>query len=757
MRALGMHALRAGVVLALLVFGFVQAQSEDPAATLDAVGASLERIERQLQGNASDAGLVDARRTLLELQRSADAVVQAQVPQLQSAQQRLAQLGPAPTGGGEAPDVTAQRQRLQIEVAELDAQLKRARLFVSRSEQLADTAAAQARERFRAQLFERTDSPLGTAFWGEIGRTLRRDATRLQHALRELGGALAASSAWRWVLLLCLVGAAVAARRVLGLLLRRFVTRRALAGRFWRSSHACALALLAMLVPGVVAYALWLAVGSGAPEWQPLLANGVGIVSFSAYVVGLGNALLLPKRPSWRLLPIPDAVAHGIRGFPMALGIAIFVGWALPKLATVAHTSLPTAVALEALVAVVLALVMVRAVSRAERLRLRSQGEQRALRPWWLTALIVAAWLLLVGSIVGILLGYVALGSFIVRQVVWMSVLASSAYLLTVVVDDAAIAWLAHPVASTPAPQQRRAGRVAQAVVLASGALRVSIWLLILVLLLAPFGEGPGELLSRTQRLQIGVTIGELQLRPAALLQSLLVLALALAALKALRGWLVERFLPTTSLDAGMRTSLVTLSSFIGSVIATALALSALGLTLDKVAWIASGLSVGIGFGLQAVVSNFVSGLILLAERPVKIGDWVALGNVEGDIQRINVRATEIRMADRSTVIVPNSELLTKVVRNVTRDDAPGLVQLKLPLPLDADSERARSILLGALARHPDVLEQPPPSVLIDTVEGGKLVFSATGFVASPRHVPATRSDLWFRVLSDMRSAGLAV
>jgi potassium-dependent mechanosensitive channel len=329
--------------------------------------------------------------------------------------------------------------------------------------------------------------------------------------------------------------------------------------------------------------------------------------------------------------------------------------------------------------------------------------------------------------------------------------------LLTVVVDDAAIAWLAQPVASTPAPQQRRAGRVAQAVVLASGALRVSIWLLILVLLLAPFGEGPGELLSRTQRLQIGITIGELQLRPAALLQSLLVLALALAALKALRRWLAERFLPTTSLDAGMRTSLVTLSSFIGSVIATALALSALGLTLDKVAWIASGLSVGIGFGLQAVVSNFVSGLILLAERPVKIGDWVTLGNVEGDIQRINVRATEIRMADRSTVIVPNSELLTKVVRNVTRDDAPGLVQLKLPLPLDADSERARSILLGALARHPDVLEQPPPSVLIDTVEGGKLVFSATGFVASPRHVPATRSDLWFRVLSDMRSAGLAV
>src|SRR3546814_19387977 len=100
-----------------------------------------------------------------------------------------------------------------------------------------------------------------------------------------------------------------------------------------------------------------------------------------------------------------------------------------------------------------------------------------------------------------------------------------------------------------------------------------------------------------------------------------------------------------------MRLSAATLFGYAGYVLVFSLTLSAVGIGLERVAWIASALSVGIGFGLQAVVQNFVSGLILLAERPVKVGDWVSLGGIEGDIRRINVRATEIQMGDHSTVI----------------------------------------------------------------------------------------------------------
>src|SRR3546814_13057359 len=139
-----------------------------------------------------------------------------------------------------------------------------------------------------------------------------------------------------------------------------------------------------------------------------------------------------------------------------------------------------------------------------------------------------------------------------------------------------------------------------------------------------------------------------------------------------------------------MRLSAATLFGYAGYVLVFSLTLSAVGIGLERVAWIASALSVGIGFGLQAVVQNFVSGLILLAERPVKVGDWVTLGGVEGDIRRINVRATEIQMGDYSTIIVPNSEFITKIVRNVTHENPLATVQIKLARHTDSKPDQKR-------------------------------------------------------------------
>ena len=204
-----------------------------------------------------------------------------------------------------------------------------------------------------------------------------------------------------------------------------------------------------------------------------------------------------------------------------------------------------------------------------------------------------------------------------------------------------------------------------------------------------------------------------------------------------------------------MQTSAATLLGYLGYVLAVSLSLSAVGIGLDRIAWVASALSVGIGFGLQAVVSNFVSGLILLAERPVRVGDWVSLGTVEGDIRRINMRATEIQLGDRSTVIVPNSEFITKTVRNVTHANPLGLVQLKLPMPLATPADEVRALLLGVFEAHPDVLDAPAPNVQLDGIDNGSLVFNATGFVASPRAAYGVRSALLFEALKKLAAANI--
>ncbi|RZL04814.1 MAG: mechanosensitive ion channel, partial [Rubrivivax sp.] len=333
---------------------------------------------------------------------------------------------------------------------------------------------------------------------------------------------------------------------------------------------------------------------------------------------------------------------------------------------------------------------------------------------------------LLVVTLLGLLSGYVALGTFVMNQLVWGLVVASTAYFLAILIDDLFMALLAptappQEAGDKAAPGQRTPAQPRtreQTAVLLSGAFRIALVLLSIVLLVAPFGEGPFELFQRAGRVNEGIAIGEIRLLPAALLQGVLVLVLGLFAVRTLKNWLADKFMPTTRMDSGMRMSVTTLLGYVGSVVVVALSMSAVGVGLERVAWVASALSVGIGFGLQAVVQNFVSGLILLAERPVKVGDWVSLGGVEGDIRRINVRATEIQMGDRSTVIVPNSEFITKIVRNVTYTDPIGMVQIKLPMPIATDARRAREVILAAFVSHPGVLDAPKPSVQLDGVDG---------------------------------------
>lgn len=230
-----------------------------------------------------------------------------------------------------------------------------------------------------------------------------------------------------------------------------------------------------------------------------------------------------------------------------------------------------------------------------------------------------------------------------------------------------------------------------------------------------------------------------------------------LFAVRTLKRWLSERLLPETNMDAGMRASLVTLVGYLGFVLLSLLVMSTLRINLTSLTWVVSALSVGIGFGLQAIVQNFISGLILLTERPVKVGDWVSLGGVEGDIRRINVRATEIQMADRSTVIVPNSQFISQNVRNVTMGNALGVVGITLTLPLDTDVLKVRELLMQAFTEHEAILDSPAPSVTFKDLARDGLIIGVSGYVNSPRSVSDARSDLLFILLARLQEMGITL
>jgi len=215
--------------------------------------------------------------------------------------------------------------------------------------------------------------------------------------------------------------------------------------------------------------------------------------------------------------------------------------------------------------------------------------------------------------------------------------------------------------------------------------------------------------------------------------------------------------MPRTGIEPGLQHSIATLVGYALLIAAVALALGQLGIEAQQIALVAGALSVGIGFGLQSVVSNFVSGIVLLAERPIRVGDWVVVKNEEGIVRRISVRATEIETFDHASVIIPNSDFITGAVKNLTRSDTISRITVKVRAPYDGDVGTAREILLACASDHPQVLQTPPPRVLLMALGDFALEFELRCFVANVHASLTAKSDLHMAILQRFRAAGITI
>ncbi|MFT4267394.1 MAG: DUF3772 domain-containing protein [Xenophilus sp.] len=739
----------------------------DLRAQLDKLPASADTAEQarslvqQVDAIAEDAGKFIAQRT----------------SQLNDLNARLGELGDPPSAGAtEAPDITRQRATLTLERNAVDADIRLARLVMVDAQQRANELLNKRRADFEAQLTERAASPLTADFWRDIANAWPEDVQRLQPLADELhaGASRAAQKTHRGPVLGALALALLTvtlgnllAERLLVRLARRVLP----AGRLRRSLLVIAIVAANLLLVGLAVHGLLFAFdahGLLGEQTRKLARVAQRTLLFMTFVVGLGRSLLANARPSWRLPPIADPMARRLRAFPALTALVSAVVWVPTQINALVDASYAAVVAAHATSALALSALIAAMLMRLRGPRAApaethakdegAEAEAAASRPLWVGALRGLVALTLVVIVVLVALGYVALASTIAGQLTWTGIVACAFYVLFKFTDDLCMTLLGAGGASGRTLTDSfglPAATLNQAAVLLSGALRLVLFFYMVVTLIAPLGTAPGEIVQRSSQFGTGLKVGEFEIVPAALLGALSVLVVGFIGLRVLRHWLESRYFPATTLEPGMRSSIATLLGYVGAVVVVAFALSALGIGVNRIAWIASALSVGIGFGLQAIVQNFISGLILLVERPVKVGDWVALGGTEGDIRRINVRATEIQLGDRSTVIVPNSEFITKTVRNMTLANAGGRVLLRLPMPLGTDTRRVRELMLAAFKEHPLVLAAPAPSVTLQDIDQGRLIFQGIAYVGNPRQADAARSDLLFALLDNLRQAGL--
>lgn len=738
------------------------AQPADPAsarARLDSVRGELSQIEASLTNpNVSDAELQRQRLRLQPLVDQLRILTDEQAPRTEQAKLRLEQLGAKPDANApaETPDVARERETRTRAFAEADETLKIGRATLLQGEQLLSSLADLRRERFARMLFAAGPSILNPELWSTTLTALPSD---LRASQLIFGDWLSVVSTALFTPRGFLVALAFLGALALYVVRARYMPR--LTARLAASVEAsdrhilygALVRLVARTAPPALAswliYAGLNTAGLLPPRIQPvILAVVLGLALF-AFVQALADALFAPGEPQRRLASVMESTARTVTWLAGSLAIVVAVGKVLEAWLQAIAAGLTLSIIVRGIVATVFAIIL---IAGLYRLRDNQEIEEEAcLGPYVpvdgasLGPVRILGWAVGLAIILALLLGYVVLATFLTAQVLWLGILAAVFVLLMQLIELGIASQLTGEgrfALTLRAGIGLRAATLQKISVVVSGVLKIVLIVVTIMLALAPWGLESSDFLTSLRAAFFGFQVGGVTVSLSSIVVAILLFALGLTATRSLQRWLDGKFLPTTALDTGLRNSITTAAGYVGYIAAAAIAFSSLGLSMERLTLVASALSVGIGFGLQSVVSNFVSGLILLWERPIRVGDQVLVGDAEGIVKRINVRSTEIETFDRSTVVVPNSNLVSGVVRNRVRSDRTGRVMISISVPRRLDPTDVRAMLLEAGEAHGDVLKKPPPNVLFKKIGTTTMDFDLICVVGEVDLVGRVTSDL---------------
>ncbi|WP_294325417.1 DUF3772 domain-containing protein [uncultured Sphingomonas sp.] len=740
----------------------------DYGSMLDRAADELGRVDGALDTRLERSDRDELRARAQAVRASTLDTAQQLTGDMARIEARLAQLGPA--SSGEDPAIRDERAALTRQRTTIDSATKRAKLLSVEAQQLIDEIQEGQAAELNQKLFGRGASPLTPAFWSAILRSVPRDLHRIERFVAaEVATIRAAPWAQAWpallgfaIAILLLGPARLAAARV-G---QRLLIEGAPGRRVRRSANALGRILVGTLAPLLAAAALltgarW--AGLVASRWDPMLDQWLVAIGFAAFPSAVLGATLMRRSPSWRIAPVSDAVATRFRPYSFVLAGLAGCAIALDAADTAIGTSPAIRMATHSLLALAHILLIAGSLFTLGRMRAEAnaaeEGAADAPAHAGLAAMQLFAWSIAGVALLALAAGYVGFSLFVGQMAAWTLVLGAAVYLVLAATDDVATSVFERGSrlgAALTRGLGLRGGTVDQFGVLLSGVLRVLIAVVAVALWLLPFGgSGVSDALTRLGDLARGVQIGGVTISPGAILRSIVVLVIGLALVRGFMRWLEGRYLPATDLDGSGRNSVSLVARYVGIALAVIWALASLGIGVERIALLLSALSVGIGFGLQAITQNFVSGLILLAERPIKIGDLIRVGTDEGDVKRISVRSTEITLADHSTLIVPNSELITKSVLNKTLASPLGRIQIQFSVPINVDAAAVQQLVLDAFAREEAVLADPAPSAFIDAIVNDRIAFNCFAHVESPRAAYRARSNILLELLTRFRAEGI--
>jgi potassium efflux system protein len=734
------------------------------AEQLEAARKSLARLTDQTN-NAKDD---DSR--LAELKVEIDAATKqiisisvATRPRLDEIKARLAELGDPPADGAppETDVVAQERKRLLAERGEINALTGTAEDLSVQSTKLSNGITATRRALFSNTLLKHTDINGPMVMDAIASLTLERQAFA-----RTVGSWL--TFAWNFkrlqllsALFLSLCAALVllaGTRKLFFPLIHRellseepgYITRLSVA--FWSTMIPTA----AMAVFAATSYFFLQAFKVLRPDIAPIISITLAICVALLFVSTLSNAVLAPKQSVWRLVRVSDRGARLLALSIFAMAVVNGLDYLAGTISEVMGSPVVLTV-VKSLIATIIIGIILMAMSLIKPIvpagdTLDAQG-----KPWprAVSLLFVSSGILL---IIAALAGYVGLARFIATQIVMTGAILVTMYIG--ILTGKAVAKqnaLADTVVGRYLEKRFGMEQVAldQTGLAAGLGIYVLVVLFFIPLILLQWGFQIADIEAWAYRIFTDINIGSIKISIVGILAGILLFAAGYVVTRWFQRWLDGNVMARSRVDTGVRNSVKTGIGYLGIGLAGLIGISAAGFDLSNLALVAGALSLGVGFGLQNIVSNFVSGLILLVERPFKVGDWVVTGTTEGFVKRISVRATEIETFQRQTIMVPNSLFINASVGNWTHKNKLGRSDIPVTVSYDSAPRQVMDTLLQIAAAHPLVLKNPEPQAVFTAFGEATMTFELRVYLADIVNGNGVRNDLRLAIYERFKDEGL--
>ncbi len=729
--------------------------TEEPAAD----GADLdyalwermaERAEAEIGNRYTSTDRLEEIRAQLAKWRAALLNAQsANSARIATLRQQIEALGPAPAEGEtEADEISARRQELASQLVKLQAPGIAAEEAYRRADGLIAEIDRTLRERQADQLLQLWPSPLNPGNWPEAAIGFADTVQRLWDETAEswddpkARGELFDNLPLILVLLVVALALVVYVRRWVEVFTERLQAGASVRGRhFW--ALIASLGGIVLPVLGVVALSTALVASGMLGEVGARIVVDLPLAGLVVFTAAWLGARAFPRvQGDEAVLPLPPERRAEGRFLSVVMGLVIAADMLRGAAMDAQAYSDATTAVMSFPILLTGGLVLMRL---GRTLRKTQEADEKA--PSYSLRLIqlLARGLTVLGILGPVLagFGYVQAAEAVIYPAMMSFALVTLIFILQRLIGDA---WAL-------ITRSEETARDALVPVLAGFFLAIAS----LPVLALIWGARFSDLTEIWTRFTEGFQLGSTRISPSNFMVFAGVFVIGYMLTRLFQGALRTTILPKTRMDQGGQTALVAGIGYVGIFLAALIAINAAGLDLSGLAIVAGALSVGIGFGLQNIVSNFISGIILLIERPVSEGDWIEVGGVQGKVRAISVRSTRIETFDRNDVIVPNADLITGRVTNWTRFNLSGRIIIPVAVALGSDTRKVEKLLREIAEEQPLAILNPPPVVAFMGYTATQLNFEIRVILRDVNFSVQVRSDMNHRILQRLGEEGIPI